>query len=524
MENISALLSGILIASALLTFFIFVYAFRLNNPGAKTFSFLCLANAFYSFGYAMEIYSAGFNQMLLWNAVQYIGLPFLPAFWIVFAIQYSGKEYLLKPFVKSGIFIIPVITLILRYTSNLNHLYYANVQYNSNYLFPVLFIEKGPWYLVHGIYMSACVIYGNYLYLLQYKKSTGTIRRQSLIMFTASLFPWLAYFPDLLNIAPFGIDYGPFATTLSCLLFLIALLKYQLLNLKPLAREKVFASTNDGIIVLDDNYRIIDFNLSAVAVFPVLQENVISQNVQMVLGTNDKLVDSILNFREIQYESANDNIKNYYNVKTVKILNRKNWVLGFIVTITNITKYVESMEKLSFLASRDALTGVYNRRYFVELGSRELIRASRYKHALSFIILDLDFFKNINDHFGHQAGDAVLKAVAGICQKSIRSIDIIGRFGGEEFVIFLPETRLEECEVIANRILMNIETAEILYDEEFIKVTVSMGITGTNSVINESLDYFLKKADQALYQAKSDGRNCVRSTELEPDISVSSLH
>ncbi len=514
MHNIGCTITGFLFASALLNVFVLLYPFRLNNSYVKTFSLLCLVNTFYSIGYAMEIHSTDLNQMLFWNLVQYIGIPFLPAFWIILALQYSDKEYLLNPAVKLGIFIIPVITLILRYTSSINHLYYSKVQYDTSNLIPVLFIEKGPWYLVFGIYMSLCVIMASYLYFQQYRKSIGHIRRQCVTMFIASLLPWFSYFPNLLNISPLGLDLGPLTCTVSYILIIVAILKYQFLNIKPLARDKVFTCTNDGIIVLDANYSIIDFNPSAAVIFPVLKENIIGKNIQAIFGANDKLIQSIVNSEEIQYNNGQDCGSNYYSVKTVKIFGPKNRVLGFIVSIANITQYVVSMEKLNYLASRDGLTGIYNRRHFVEISSCELIRSKRYKLAISFILLDLDFFKDINDQFGHQAGDAVLQTVADICSNSIRSIDIPARFGGEEFVIVLPRTRLEDCKIIANRILNNIETAEIFYEDNCLKLTASIGITGINTVTNESLDYFIKNADRALYQAKTGGRNCVRSIEL----------
>ncbi len=514
MQNIASTIAGFLFASALLNVFILLYSFRLNNSYVKTFLLLCLASIFYSIGYAMEICSTNLNQALFWNLVQYIGIPFIPALWIVLALQYNDKEYLLNPAVKFGIFIIPVITLILRYTSNINHLYYSKVQYDTSNLIPVLFIEKGPWYLVFGIYMSICVIFASYLYFHQYIKSIGPIRSQCITMFIASLFPWFSYFPNLLNISPLGLDLGPLTFTFSYILIIVAIFKYQFLNIKPLARDKVFTCTSDGVIVLDANYSIIDFNHSAAVIFPVLKENIVGKNVRIIFGTNNKLIESIFNSKEIQYNSDQEDCSNYYSVKTVKILGPKNWVLGFVVNITDITQFVVSMEKLNYLASRDDLTGIYNRRHFVEISSCELIRAKKYNHAISFILLDLDFFKDINDQFGHLAGDAVLQTVADTCRKSIRSIDILGRFGGEEFVVFLPETRLEDCKIIADRILKNIETAEILYEDNCLKLTASIGITGINTVTNESLDYFIKNADQALYQAKTDGRNCVRSIEL----------
>ena len=163
---------------------------------------------------------------------------------------------------------------------------------------------------------------------------------------------------------------------------------------------------------------------------------------------------------------------------------------------------------------RDDLTGLYNRKFIVDRSNYELDRARRYKHALSMIMLDLDHFKNINDKYGHQGGDIVLKAVADICTGSLRSIDLLGRFGGEEYLICLPETETQGTILTAERIRNNIETTEISYEGHIIKITVSIGITGTDCVADENLDCFLKSANRALYAAKAENRNCVRCEML----------
>ena len=231
--------------------------------------------------------------------------------------------------------------------------------------------------------------------------------------------------------------------------------------------------------------------------------------MRRVLGEYKGLINSIFNHVESQCDLNEP--KGNYKINTVKISEPHDRDIGYIVTLTDITKYMDMMEELNYIASRDALTGVFNRRYFVELSSHELEKSKRYHHPLSMIILDLDFFKQINDNYGHQAGDAVLQEIAGICRNSIRSSDILGRYGGEEFVIFLPEISLEECQLISNRILNNIAAAEIFHEGKCIKITASLGITWVNFATVENLDYFLKYADEALYKAKSDGRNCVRS-------------
>jgi len=497
----------VLLASAMFTFIAAIYIYKKHDLITKYFSFLSLCIAFYSFGYAMELYSNSLSQMLFWNLVQYIGLPFLPALWLMFTLEYNNKH--LRFITKLSIFLVPILTFIFRYTSNINHFYYLSAQFITNKYFPVLYIQKGPWYWVHVVFVTSCFIVANYLYLNMYRRSIGSIRRQSRIMLIASFLPWVSLMLDLLNLSPLNIDYGAFALTLSFILFFIAFCRYQFLNIKPLARDKVFELTNDGIIVLDTNYNIIDFNPSAASICSALRENVIGKDVQGVLGEYKGLVHSIINYVESRCD-FNEH-KGNYKVNIIKISEPNDREVGYIVTLTDVTKYMEMMEELNHLASRDALTGVLNRRSFFELSLHELEKSKRYNHPVSMIILDLDLFKQINDNYGHQVGDAVLNKVAGICQNSIRSTDILGRYGGEEFIIFLPETTLADCQIISNRILTNIAAMEIFYEGKCIKVTASLGITGADSITIESLDYFLKWADEALYQAKSDGRNCVRS-------------
>lgn len=507
MEYFQIILCGVLFASAMFTFIVSVYTYSRKDTISKYFSCLNLSITFYSFGYAMELYSNSLKHMLFWNYFQYVGLSFIPALWLLFSLVYNNKK--LRFVTNLCLVLIPILTLIFRYTSSMNHLYYVSTQVIVNKYFPVLYIQKGPWYWVQSIFITFCFVLSNYLYFDKYQNSTGLIRRQSLILLIASFLPWISLLLDLLNLSPFDIDFGAFALTSSVVLFFIAFLRYSFLNIKPLARDKVFESTDDAIIVLDTNYHIIDYNPSAASICSTLNDNAIGMDGREVLGKYKGLIHSILNLVESRWDINEP--KGSYSVNTVKILEPNGRMVGYITTLTDITKYIDMMEELNYLASRDALTGVYNRRQFNELSSHELEKSSHDHHPLSMIILDLDYFKKINDNYGHQAGDLVLQKVASICRNSIRSSDILGRYGGEEFIIFLPETTLEDCQMISNRILTNIAAVEILYEGKFIKVTASLGVVGINSVTDESLDYFLKCADQALYRAKLDGRNCMRS-------------
>jgi diguanylate cyclase (GGDEF)-like protein/PAS domain S-box-containing protein len=158
------------------------------------------------------------------------------------------------------------------------------------------------------------------------------------------------------------------------------------------------------------------------------------------------------------------------------------------------------------LATIDPLTNVYNRRFFFERAQKELRRSVRYHNPMTIVMLDIDHFKAVNDQFGHPCGDEVLRRVADVCRSSTRNFDVIGRYGGEEFILLLPETGLEGAIATAERIRVEIERLKIIMHNGRIGVTVSVGIASLG-VENTELDQMLSQADQALYAAKQGGRN-----------------
>jgi diguanylate cyclase (GGDEF)-like protein len=166
-------------------------------------------------------------------------------------------------------------------------------------------------------------------------------------------------------------------------------------------------------------------------------------------------------------------------------------------------------EKFEQLAMIDSLTGLYNRRQLFILGQNEFSRAYRYNHSISVVMLDIDLFKKVNDVYGHTIGDQVLQQIANRCRSILRSSDIIGRYGGEEFLILLPETNIKQAQKIANRMRLLVLDRPIVTDRGDISVTVSMGISSMEGDCDSRLEWVVDQADQALLQAKETGRNKV---------------
>jgi len=190
-------------------------------------------------------------------------------------------------------------------------------------------------------------------------------------------------------------------------------------------------------------------------------------------------------------------------------------VKGFFVLVTDITKLKVTqtelerrVRELDVLAATDSLTGIGNRRHFLERAEEELARSSRYDLPLVFLMIDVDNFKAINDKYGHYAGDEVLKSMASTLQRSMRATDIVGRLGGEEFGVLLIQAELAGALVIAERLLTALHTVCISTQSGSICYTVSIGVAAYEGK-DDSMDSLMKRADIALYHAKQTGRNKV---------------
>ncbi len=168
----------------------------------------------------------------------------------------------------------------------------------------------------------------------------------------------------------------------------------------------------------------------------------------------------------------------------------------------------KNLIELNKLATTDGLTGVLNRRHLFILAEQEFNRVCRYGNSFSVFILDVDYFKMINDTYGHTVGDETLKAIAQTTQSLLRNVDLFGRFGGEEFVGFLPETNSEDAFKVAERIRQTIANLNLEIDNNILRITVSIGLA-TYASTDPDIDEMLKRADLALYEAKRRGRNQV---------------
>ena len=178
-------------------------------------------------------------------------------------------------------------------------------------------------------------------------------------------------------------------------------------------------------------------------------------------------------------------------------------------TLADLACLVTDELELRQVATKDSLTGALRRRTFYERASGQVEQARRYARSLSFVSLDIDHFKAINDRFGHQAGDAILQEVGKLVRTEIRAVDLFARVGGEEFILALPETDAQAAAILAERLRLILETACVNRENPALCVTASFGVAEFRAE-DRTVDDVLKRADEALYQAKAAGRNRVR--------------
>jgi len=195
-----------------------------------------------------------------------------------------------------------------------------------------------------------------------------------------------------------------------------------------------------------------------------------------------------------------------------------NFIYIYVTDITKLKKTESELrDALRFvkkLAATDSLTGISNRRHFLETAETEFERSQRFTHPLSILALDIDHFKLINDNYGHQAGDQVLEAITYCCKNLLRESDVFGRLGGEEFSILLPDTNEAAAKVTAQRILKAVAALEVNYQNKVIRFTTSIGIAQLSEV-SSSLEVLMNQSDEALYKAKHNGRNCMEVWSMQ---------
>jgi diguanylate cyclase (GGDEF)-like protein/PAS domain S-box-containing protein len=508
LHNLSSL-SILLFIIAGGTFFFAAFAFRHRKAiGGTSFIILMLMMSIYASGYAFEIASADFKTAMFFSNVQYFGIPFIPFFLYTLIWKYLRHTNVMPLKLTVALLVIPVLTFFLHLTTDRHDLFYINPQLHFYKGLSILSFEKGLWYWINSLYTFSLVFFAMVhciIRLLKDKKYRNNIA----LLIAVTAFPFGGYILYMTGLAPEHLDITPLSLGLSCPFLVIALFHVSLFDIGPVAREHIFENLDNGLLVTDSSDRMVDYNRSILFIFPELEKCSVGISIKNIYpNDNEDNPDlyQILN-RDRTFAAEQDGEKRYYSIRKNIIPQTRQFLGGIIYVVADITEEKKLEEKLHTMATTDPLTGLKNRRNLLETGEKAIKHSLRYKHVLSVLFFDVDHFKKINDSWGHSAGDRVLIEIAQICTKQIRVSDIIGRYGGEEFVIILPETSYTAAVNVAQKLRSSIADMTILFEEQKIRVTASFGVAAFNG--EESLYELFNRADQLLYKAKNEGRNRV---------------
>jgi diguanylate cyclase (GGDEF)-like protein/PAS domain S-box-containing protein len=515
MNTLKTLLSLYLVFAVILSQFFAAYFFSKGRTSyRKVFSAMVLCISIYLFGFLMIINNNNLQEMIFWNQIQYLGLPFISVLWLMVALLYTKTIYSLKIRLALLLFSVPVITFFIRLTNSWHHLFYTKWGMRQVFGYNYLYMERGIWYYVNISYTIFCLLLTVIIYLAGYlKNKAGYTKPHFLVFLFASLLPFIGIVLIIFTFQEWSIDYSALIMPVSLLIISYGILKYDFLEIRTLARETIFENNFAGMVVLGPGKRIIDYNKAAKKFFEAIDISLNKYPIEHILDREPKLLEIFESESRRDFSLVIDGEERFFEIDVVPLGDPNAGNTRMLKSIRDITEERKMQEKLKILATTDYLSGLYNRAEFMNLAQREFVRAKSNNEELSLLIMDLDNFKTINDTFGHAAGDETIREIGRIIMTSFRKTDIAGRLGGEEFAVVLKNASLEEAKKVAEKFRETVAERKVIYRNKEISITASIGVAaicGNTDDIND-IEEVLKMADDALYKAKANGRNRVEA-------------
>lgn len=509
--------------SGVLNLYLCAYVFAKRHSYtniANFFVFYTVSITVYCFAAAFGLLAESIEQIKFWTIVQYIGMPVSAPLGLLFIMQYLGIKVTKKRCL--ALLAIPLISFVMVATNDFHHLHYRVFEVDPVLGAPFIYQEIGFWYIVHGIFTFGCMFAAFLLVLFRWKETARAYRPQLAALLFGQLIPILTAFIYLVGLTPAGIDPVPMILWISSLLYVWTISTSRLFTVMPIAKDVIFNSISDGVIVLNEAHRLIEFNQAGKRMFPSLDKSLFGTDFekvwQKVSGTafpfELKAADST---EEIQLMDGHS--KRIYQIR-ISPLQHANNNKGLLIIFTDITELKSLQLKLEHLAYYDELTEIFNRRAFFEKCEQQFSAARKNAVPFSVILIDIDHFKQVNDTYGHNVGDQLLRHVVKVCEGQLKENMLFARYGGEEFVLALDGKTAQEAEATAENLRHQVENCPLQLGESVVSVTLSSGVAEASEANDETLFQLLNKADLALYSAKREGRNQVKVYAAENYVSL----
>jgi diguanylate cyclase (GGDEF)-like protein/PAS domain S-box-containing protein len=527
-----------LLLSSLITLIASVIAWRRSAPGSFTLGLLLLSMTVWSGSYAARWVGISFEAKLFWFNVMYVGVFALPVLFLIFVLQVTYNEHWLTRRNLLLLALQPFASLLLLWTNDFHHLYYASIQAVEKNGLILLDFVRGPAYFVNVVFAYLTITLALVLMFLTALRLGPLFRSQHRLILIGSIIPWAANMYNEISINGLqGLDLTPVTFGITGILFAFAVLRARFMDLIPVARSMLIENMSDGVLMLDAKNRVVDFNPAMKKYVGDEAASILGRHVSELLGDWLEQSDVLMDESQAQTEMRIPNDPSrYLDLRVTPLFDAYHHLNGRLIVFRDITerKDVEKQlrhanrrlqsqlieigilqSQLREQAIRDPLTNLFNRRYLEETLDRELARAAREKYSICIILIDIDHFKQVNDNYGHEAGDVMLKAIAEVLARLSRRGDFACRYGGEEFVVVMPNISTETAYERAETLRESLNSLSVPYGRYSLTATFSMGLASYPSN-GETRESILRAADKAMYAAKEAGRDHIRSfDELE---------
>ncbi|MFW6250196.1 MAG: histidine kinase N-terminal 7TM domain-containing protein [Alkalispirochaetaceae bacterium] len=481
-----------------------------EGPAASALFWAIISIALWSLGYAFEIAATEVETKLLWANVQFFGIGAAPILWLTTIMRLLRTETRGERALNL-LWLIPVVTLFLAFTDRYHGLFRHHYALASVSNLLLLDTEYGWWHdLIFVPYQYTLYFTALVLLVRSSLEARPYYRRRYLYMLLVALLPLVGSLFYVFGMEPFSlVNPSPIFLTVAVVIFAVLVFRNRLFDVRPVARASIVENLAEGVLVLDGRLRIVDFNPAAQEIFPLLAESSIGMPGATIFGNGGDLGRLLQSSPGecTHYGIGTGEAQRQYRCSRAVVRANRKRELATILIFNDETEERRLLKKLEDLASIDALTGLANRRTIFLRFEQELERARRHGHPISFIIMDLDHFKRVNDSYGHAVGDEVLRVTGATLRESVRFGDVIGRYGGEEFALCLPETTPEAAMQFAERLRRKIGEIRVPAGDREASLTASFGVCGRQRLYGEGLQELLRHADAALYRAKHLGRN-----------------
>ena len=502
---------------------------RRHVPGVRYLAAMMAGAAIWCVAVLGEVMSSTLAGTAFWAQLEYLGVATVPPSWLLFSLTFTGR---LSPESRSWIaaaYAVPVVTIVLVFLSPDVPLLWSSIDATANDVRGPLAVEHGPWFWVQATYAYACLGVGSVVLLTTVLRRSPTLTGRMVLIVIAVALPWLANLLSILRLVPLeGYDLTPPAIALSGLLVGVGLVRLRILDTHPglvtAARDAVIESMRDGVLVLDVRGRILSTNTVALELLGD-KEAVVGHDLEYLLerqprdtGRPPSLADMVQRGALEVTVSDRAGMTRFIELLAAP-LTADSRTAGYVVTLRDVSERRHLEDKLRHRALHDGLTELPNRMLLHEHIEKLLALRRRRSGQLALLIIDLDNFKHVNDTYGHETGDKLLRAMGQRLAEAVRGSDVVARLGGDEFSVILPDCGAEDAVDLAMKLRDRL-VEDVDLEPPRVAVSSSIGVA-VSPTHGEDAGTLLRHADVALYQAKGSSQGvsmyCAESDPNSPE-------